>query len=76
MHIEESQYYTVELISDRWYGLSFFHHIQLSDIVVPDEDYPHTRLLPLRPISIQALGEPKFEELYRSKFAYFNPIQT
>lgn len=22
-HISESEYYTVELISDRWYGLSF-----------------------------------------------------
>ena len=75
-HIEESEYYTIELKSDRWYGLSFYQNIQLSEICVPDEDYPHTRLLPLRPISIQALGEPKFEELYRSKFSYFNPIQT
>ena len=33
-------------------------------------------MLPLRPISVQALGEPKFETLYKSKFAYFNPIQT
>ena len=73
-HISASQYYTVELISDRWYNLSFFSHIQLSDICVPDEDYPATKLLPLRPMSIQALGDPKFEELYRSKFAYFNPI--
>ena len=27
-------------------------------------------------MSIQALGEPNFESLYKNKFAYFNPIQT
>lgn len=43
---------------------------------MPDEDYPNTKLLPLRPISITALQEPKFETLYRSKFSFFNPIQT
>ena len=26
-HIEASEYYTVELISDRWYNLSFYTHI-------------------------------------------------
>ena len=66
----------MELISDRWYDVSFYTHVQLADICVPDEDYPHTRLLPLRPMSIQALGESSFEQLYKSKFAYFNPIQT
>jgi len=45
-------------------------------LAVPDEDYPNTKLLPLRPIGIQALNDPKFESLYKSKFSFFNPIQT
>lgn len=48
----------------------------MSEIAIPDEDYPHTKLLPLRPIPISALGNPKFEELYANKFKFFNPIQT
>lgn len=75
-HIAASEYYQIEVISDRWYGLNFFNQIELSEICVPDEDYPHTKLLNLRPMSIQALGEPNFEQLYTNKFKYFNPIQT
>lgn len=43
---------------------------------VPDEDYPHTKLLPLRPMAVTALGDPAFEGLYNKKFSFFNPIQT
>lgn len=43
---------------------------------MPAEDYPHTKLLPLRPIGITALNEPKFQSLYESKFSFFNPVQT
>mmetsp|Transcript_17324 Transcript_17324/g.12388 ORF Transcript_17324/g.12388 Transcript_17324/m.12388 type:complete len:92 (-) Transcript_17324:336-611(-) len=27
-------------------------------------------------MSVKALNDPKFEELYRGKFKFFNPIQT
>ena len=64
----------MEIISDRWYGLSYFMPINLSDICVPDEDYPHTRLLPLRPMGVTALNDPALESLYNEKFAFFNPI--
>jgi activating signal cointegrator complex subunit 3 len=76
MHISESEVYHLGIWSDRWYDLDYDTHLQLSDIAVPDEDYPHTKLLPLRPMPIKSLGNPKFEELYRSKFEFFNPIQT
>ena len=33
-------------------------------------------LLPLSPLPITALQEPKFESLYEDKFTYFNPIQV
>lgn len=35
---------------------------------------PHTELLDLDPLPLQALGDPTFESLY--KFSHFNPIQT
>jgi len=41
---------------------------------VPDEDFPSTKLLQLRPMSIKALGNEKFEELYEQKFKFFNPV--
>jgi hypothetical protein len=70
-------YYNVHVISDRWYDISFIKQIELSEIQVPDEDYPHTKLLSLRPIHTSALGDEKFEELYNSKnIKFFNPVQT
>lgn len=72
--IAQGNYYSLEIISDRWYNLSFFAPIELADVCVPDEDYPHTKLLPLRPMAVTALGEPSFESLYRGKFDFFNPI--
>ena len=62
--IAEGHYYSMEVISDRWYGLSFFLPINLSEICVPDEDYPHTKLLPLRPMAVSALNDSVFEGLY------------
>ena len=50
--IPPGTFYHLELISDRWYGLEFLQTIELDGLAVPDEDYPMTKLLPLRPISI------------------------
>jgi activating signal cointegrator complex subunit 3 len=75
-HISSEEKYYISIHSDRWYGLSFFETIELGDLTVPDEDYPNTKLLPLRPMPISALGDPKFEALYKQKFRFYNPIQT
>jgi activating signal cointegrator complex subunit 3 len=64
------------ILSDRWFDISYYKTIHLSELEVPDEDFPNTKLLPLRPLSIKTLGDPKFEELYASKFRFFNPVQT
>ena len=72
----EGTYYSIDILSDRWYDLRFFVPLELGALCIPDEDYPHTKLLPLRPMSITKLNEPTFEALYSSKFQYFNPIQT
>lgn len=64
------------ILSDRWYDISYYYNVDLSELDVPDEDFPNTRLLPLRPLSIKTLGDEKFEELYVNKFRFFNPVQT
>lgn len=73
--IAAGTYYNLNIISDRWFDISFWKAIELSEIQVPDEDYPHTKLLNLRPMSVQALGDEKFSQLYLDKnIKFFNPV--
>lgn len=74
--IGAGEYYNLTILSDRWYDISYYKNIDLSELDVPDEDFPNTKLLPLRPLSIKALGDEKFEALYIDKFRFFNPVQT
>lgn len=66
--------YSLEVISDRWYDLSFIADIDLENMAIPDEDYPNTKLLPLRPMPITALQDEAFENLYKNKLTFFNPV--
>jgi hypothetical protein len=62
-------------LSDRWYDISFWAEIKLSEVQVPEEDYPHTKLLNLRPIHVAALADEKFEKMYTDKnIKFFNPV--
>lgn len=74
--IGAGEYYNLTILSDRWYDISYYKNINLGDLDVPDEDVPSTKLLPLRPLSIKALNDEKFEALYEDKFKFFNPVQT
>jgi replicative superfamily II helicase len=74
--IGAGQYYNLTLLSDRWYDISYYKEINLGELDVPDEDFPSTKLLQLRPMSIRGLGNDKFEALYEEKFKFFNPVQT
>ena len=40
--ISDENYYTINIISDRWFQAVSWKQIDLCDIEVPDEDYPHT----------------------------------
>lgn len=68
------EHYNLSILSDRWYDISYYKAINLSELDVPDEDFPNTKLLPGRPLSIKCLGDPKFEALYEQKFKFFNPV--
>ena len=72
--IGAGQYYNLTLLSDRWYDISYYKEINLGELDVPDEDFPNTKLLNLRPMSIKALRNEKFEALYEEKFKFFNPV--
>jgi pre-mRNA-splicing helicase BRR2 len=45
-------------------------------LILPERVPPHTELLDLQPLPVSALRNPQYEAIYRSRFAYFNPIQT
>jgi len=68
-----TQYY-VRAISDRWIGSESTCAISFKHLILPERHPPHTDLLDLQPLPIQALKEPNFEQLY--SFSHFNPIQT
>ena len=72
--VRSSVYYEVDIASERWCGVDFYETIYLSDIEIPEKDYPHTKLLSLNPLPVTALNNEKYEELYKGKFEYFNPI--
>jgi activating signal cointegrator complex subunit 3 len=56
-----SEFYNIWIISDRWVANQTRACVYLEDISVPDEDYPHTKLLDLRPLPLSALQNAKFE---------------
>uniref|UniRef100_A0A7S3G5F7 RNA helicase n=1 Tax=Palpitomonas bilix TaxID=652834 RepID=A0A7S3G5F7_9EUKA len=70
-----SQYY-VQFISDRWLGCDYTTSFALSESILPGEEAPHTDLLPLRPLPVEAVGREEYEQLLRRKFTHFNPVQT
>lgn len=74
--ISSGEYYNLTILSDRWFDISYYKNINLGELDVPDEDFPNTKLLNLRPLSIRCLGNEKYEALYREKFRFFNPVQT
>lgn len=66
--------YCVRIMSDYWIGGDSYEPINLTSLVLPQFHPPMTELLPLQPLPVRALKNPKYESLYR--FSHFNPIQT
>ncbi|CRL02261.1 CLUMA_CG015304, isoform A [Clunio marinus] len=67
------QYY-IRAISDTWLGSSNCEALSFKHLILPEMHPPHTELLPLQPLPLKVLGDPKYESLYN--FTHFNPIQT
>lgn len=67
------QYY-IRAISDTWLGSSTCIPLTFKHLILPEVHPPHTELLPLQPLPLTVLNDPRFESLY--SFTHFNPIQT
>lgn len=50
--------------------------MSLSGLQLPSRGPPHTELLDLDPLPLQALGKEQYMAQYRGRFTHFNPIQT
>lgn len=70
-----SQIY-VRAISDRWLGAETVTPVSFQHLIRPDTISEYTDLLDLQPLPVAALKNPSLEELYGSKFPFFNPMQT
>ncbi|PRW32956.1 activating signal cointegrator 1 complex subunit 3 isoform B [Chlorella sorokiniana] len=68
-----SQYY-IRIVSDQWLGAEALLVVSFKGLILPERHPPHTELLDLEPLPLSALGNPRYESLYR--FSHFNPIQT
>ena len=68
-----TQYY-VRIVADGWIGVEHLFPIPIKNIELPIERSPHTDLLDLTPLPTTALNNPKYEQLYSSKFSAFNPV--
>ncbi|GAB0096726.1 activating signal cointegrator 1 complex subunit 3 [Sergentomyia squamirostris] len=67
------QYY-IRVTSDTWLGSHFTHPLSFQHLILPEIHPPHTELLPLQPLPVSVLNNPRYEALY--PFSHFNPIQT
>lgn len=70
-----SQIY-VRAVSDRWLGAETVTPVSFQHLIRPDTESVYTDLLNLQPLPIKALKNPLLEEIYGSRFQYFNPMQT
>ncbi|KAF2725017.1 Sec63-domain-containing protein [Polychaeton citri CBS 116435] len=70
-----SQIY-VRAVSDRWLGAETVTPISFQHLIRPDTESVYTELQNLQPLPIKALKNPLLEEIYGSRFQYFNPMQT
>ncbi|KAF3939723.1 hypothetical protein ABW19_dt0207732 [Dactylella cylindrospora] len=66
----------VRAISDRWLGAEMVTASSFQHLIRPDTESFYTDLLNLQPLPITALHNPILEEIYGSRFQYFNPMQT
>ena len=68
--------YFIRVMSDRWIGSLTQLPVSFRHLILPEKYPPPTELLDLQPLPVSALRNQTFEQLYSSKFPYFNPIQT
>ncbi|KAK3240835.1 activating signal cointegrator 1 complex subunit [Cymbomonas tetramitiformis] len=70
-----AQYY-VRCICDNWLGAEQFLALSFHNLILPEKHPPHTQLLDLQPLPLEALKNAEYISMYRGRFTHFNAIQT
>ena len=68
-------HYFVSLVSDRWMASETKLPISMMNFILPEKFPPHTEVLKLQPLPVDALKLPEYINLYPNRQT-FNPIQT
>nr|KAJ3419799.1 activating signal cointegrator 1 complex subunit [Polyrhizophydium stewartii] len=64
-------------LSDRWIGAETRIPVSFKHLILPELNRaPHTDLLDLLPLPVQALDNEVLEDLCAKRFQFFNPVQT
>ena len=59
--VRANVYYEFYVISDSWLGAEAYKELYLTDIDIPEKDYPHTKLLQLTPLPVSILKNEQYE---------------
>jgi len=72
------QQYFIRVVSDSWVGCESLIPVSFRHVLMDGLSSPafFTNLFDLTPLPVQALADPRFEQLYSKRFDVFNPIQT
>mmetsp|Transcript_22044 Transcript_22044/g.47942 ORF Transcript_22044/g.47942 Transcript_22044/m.47942 type:complete len:2140 (-) Transcript_22044:37-6456(-) len=72
------QQYFIRIVSDSWVGCEFLIPVSFRHVLIEGLSSPtfFTNLADLTPLPVQALADPRYEQLYSNRFDVFNPIQT
>ena len=72
------QQYFIRIVSDSWVGCEALIPVSFRHVLIEGLSSPtfFTNLFDLTPLPVQALAEPRYEQLYANRFDVFNPIQT
>lgn len=66
--------YYIRAVSNRWLHADTTLPISFKHLILPHKYPPHTELLDLQPLPVNALHNTEYEKLY--SFSHFNPVQT
>ncbi len=66
--------YMVHAVSNKWLHVSTTIALSFKHLILPHQYPPHTELLDLQPLPLNALHNEEYQKMYR--FSHFNPIQT
>lgn len=66
----------IRAINDTWIGSENSTAVSFKHLIKPHNATVKTQLLKLHPLPITALHDKTIENIYKSKFSYFNPMQT